>query len=72
MRINHIRIHNYRSILDLEMDCQPLVTLLGPNNHGKSNVLAALEFFFSTSAKPVEQDFFSYRGEGDDVIERAY
>jgi CRISPR-associated exonuclease Cas4 len=65
MRIQRLRIHNYRSIRDLEMKCLPLVTLLGPNNHGKSNLLAALEFCLSTSAKPVEQDFFVNRGEGD-------
>jgi len=47
------------------MECLSLVTLLGPNNHGKSNLLAALEFFLSTSAKPVEQDFFVNRSEGD-------
>ncbi|MFX4336060.1 AAA family ATPase, partial [Acinetobacter baumannii] len=47
------------------MECLSLVTLLGPNNHGKSNLLAALEFCLSTSAKPVEQDFFVNRSEGD-------
>jgi len=65
MRIQRLRIHNYRSIRDLEMECQPHVILLGPNNHGKSNLLSALEFFFSTSAKPVEEDFFIYRAEED-------
>ena len=69
MLIKHIRIRNYRSISELEMDCQSLVTLLGPNNHGKSNVLAALDFFFSTSAKPLEHDFFIYRDKGDDTTE---
>ena len=66
MRIKRIRIHNYRSIRDLEMECRPVVTLLGPNNHGKSNILFALDFFFSTSAKPQEQDFFAHREQGDD------
>jgi len=68
MRIQHLRIHNYRSIRDLEMECLPFVRLLGPNNHGKSNLLAALEFCLSTSAKPVEQDFFIKRGEGDNEL----
>ncbi|MFZ6034059.1 MAG: ATP-dependent nuclease [Melioribacter sp.] len=65
MRIERLKIHNYRSIRDLEMECFPFVTLLGPNNHGKSNLLSSLEFFFSTSAKPVDQDFFLYREKGD-------
>jgi len=65
MRIKRLRIHNYRSIRDLEMECLSVVTLVGPNNHGKSNLLAAIEFCLSTSAKPVEQDFFVNRGESD-------
>lgn len=68
MRIQHLRIHNYRSIRDLEVKCLPFVTLLGPNNHGKSNLLAALEFCLSTSAKPVDQDFFLYRKETDNEL----
>lgn len=68
MRIKHLRIHNFRSIRDLEMECLSLVTLLGPNNHGKSNLLAAIEFCLSTSAKPAEQDFFVNRGEGDNQL----
>lgn len=65
MRIQRFKIHNYRSIRNLEMECQPLETLLGPNNHGKSNVLAALEFCLSTSTKPLVQDFFINRSESD-------
>jgi putative ATP-dependent endonuclease of OLD family len=68
MRIQRLIIHNYRSIRDLEMECQPFVTLLGPNNHGKSNLLAALEFFFSTSVKPVEQDFFINRNKEENDL----
>jgi putative ATP-dependent endonuclease of the OLD family len=65
MRIKHIKVHNYRSIRDLTMECLPLTTLLGPNNHGKSNLLNALEFGLSTSAKPTEQDFFAHRDPSD-------
>ncbi len=34
------------------------ISLIGPNNHGKSNVLGALEFALSTSSKPDQDDFF--------------
>jgi len=68
MRINKLKIHNYRSIQDLEMQCLSMVTLIGPNNHGKSNLLSALEFGLSTSAKPVEQDFFAYRDPNDNEL----
>jgi len=68
MRIKSLRIHNYRSIRDLELECLPMVTLLGPNNHGKSNLLSALEFGLSNSAKPAEQDFFAYRDSNDNEL----
>jgi len=67
MRIRKVKINNYRSIHDLEMYCEPLVVMLGPNNHGKSNILSALEFALSTSAKPSEDDFFAFRGD-DNVL----
>ncbi len=63
MRIKKLKVHNYRSIRDLELECLSQVIMLGPNNHGKSNLLSALDFALSTGAKPVEQDFFVYRGE---------
>jgi CRISPR-associated exonuclease Cas4 len=68
MRIKHLKIRNFRSIRDLSFECTPLMTLLGPNNHGKSNILSALEFGLSTSAKPVEQDFFSHRSPEDNEM----
>ena len=67
MMITSIRIHNYRSIHDLEMHCESLVVMLGPNNHGKSNILSALDFFLSTSAKPSEEVFFAYRGDDNEL-----
>ena len=68
MRISNLRIHNYRSIDEISLDCNSFLTLLGPNNHGKSNVLSALEFGLSTSAKPVEEDFFAYRNTDDNEL----
>lgn len=64
MRLQSLKIHNFRSIRDLELQCWPMVTLLGPNNHGKSNLLSALEFGLSTSAKPTEEDYYAH-GEDD-------
>jgi putative ATP-dependent endonuclease of the OLD family len=42
-----------------------MTTLLGPNNHGKSNLLAAVEFFLSPGMKIVPNDFCSARQHGD-------
>lgn len=63
MRLQRLMVHNYRSIRDLDLECQTMVTLLGPNNHGKSNLLSALEFGLTTSVKPAEEDFFKHRDE---------
>ena len=68
MRITKIEICNYRSISHICIDCSTLLTLLGPNNHGKSNVLSALEFALTTSSKPVDQDFFAHREPGNDEL----
>ena len=62
MKISRLKIHNYRSIRELEMKCENIVVLLGPNNHGKSNILSAMEYAFSTSSKPTEEDFCAFRG----------
>ena len=68
MRIAKLIIKNFRSINRISIDCSHLLTLIGPNNHGKSNVLSALEFGLSTSAKPVELDFFAHRDPDDDTL----
>ena len=68
MKLTKLEIHNYRSIKNIVVECSSLLTLLGGNNHGKSNVLSALEFGLTTSFKPVEQDFFALRQKGDDEL----
>ncbi|WP_447974612.1 ATP-dependent nuclease [Nitrospira sp. Kam-Ns4a] len=61
MRIRHLTIHNYRSIKHVDIEVPNMLVLLGPNNHGKSNILGALEFGLSTSAKPVRDDLCAFR-----------
>ena len=46
MKISHLKIHNWRSIKDLEIDFEDIMLFIGQNNHGKSNILSALLFFF--------------------------
>jgi putative ATP-dependent endonuclease of OLD family len=68
MRVTHVRIHNYRSIHDVALDTSELMVLLGPNNHGKSNILRAIEFSLSTSAKVERDDFFAFRDDNDQEL----
>ena len=58
MRIGQVKISNFRSIRELEFEAQPQTVIIGPNNHGKSNILRALEFALSPKHKPSEEDFF--------------
>jgi len=44
-----------------------MLVLLGPNNHGKSNILSAVAFVLSTGAKPSVSDFFQFRGDDNEL-----
>lgn len=58
MLIKSIRIANYRSIREAEIDCDHLTVLIGRNGAGKSNFLRALEVFYDVSAPITSEDFF--------------
>ncbi|GAL02933.1 predicted ATP-dependent endonuclease OLD family [Photobacterium aphoticum] len=62
MKIKNIEIVNWRSIKQLNMDFEDLMIMIGQNNHGKSNVLNAILFFFG-EIKPQSLDFNEEQGE---------
>ena len=66
MRIASLTIHNYRSIRHLELSCESMTVLLGANNHGKSNILSAIEFALNSGDKPKVSDFFAFRSIKED------
>lgn len=68
MRISRLRVHNFRSIRDVDVAVGPLMVLLGPNNHGKSNLLGAVESALQGSIKVQSEDFCAFRSEGDDEV----
>lgn len=47
MRIQSVRIENYRCLGDVEIGLDEVTTLIGPNGVGKSTVLRALDWFFN-------------------------
>lgn len=60
MRIKHVHIENFRSIKHIDIDFTPTIMLIGPNNHGKTNIILAIAFFFGEyNIKP--GDFFIKR-----------
>lgn len=56
MKIKEVKIENWRSIKNIDLTFQDLMVFIGQNNHGKSNILSALLFFFG-EIKPQELDF---------------
>lgn len=56
MKISKITIQKFRSIQHTALEPRDYTVLIGPNNHGKSNILRALLFFFD-EIKLTEEDF---------------
>ncbi len=57
MKIKKVKISNFRSIIDVEISFEKLMMFIGQNNHGKSNVLYGILFFFG-EIKIQDLDFF--------------
>jgi len=68
MKIKHIYIKNFKSIDELEIDCNDLSIFVGKNSVGKSNMLLALDLFFNTSDRVLADDMFCTFGEGSNEI----
>ncbi len=56
MKIKEVTISNWRSINSVTIKFENLMLLIGQNNHGKSNILSSLLFFFG-DIKTQELDF---------------
>ena len=56
MKLTRIRIHNFRSIIDADIEVHEFLILVGANNAGKSNVINALRCFYE-DLKWTENDF---------------
>lgn len=56
MKLSRIRIHNFRSITDADIEAHDFLMLVGANNAGKSNVITALRCFYEDT-KWSDEDF---------------
>lgn len=59
MFISSIHVRHFRCIVDATLDCEPLTALVGPNGCGKSTLLKAVELFFSSEARVLDEDFYN-------------
>ncbi len=61
MKMNRIRIENFRSIKKTEFKTSDFNIYVGQNNCGKTNYFEALEFFFNGIGKSVNVDDLKYK-----------
>ncbi|MDM8348756.1 AAA family ATPase [Pseudomonas sp. sp1636] len=60
LKIKNISVRGYRTIKDeLNFDLENMVTLVGPNNSGKTNTLRAIHLFFTGYENDLKYDFQS-------------
>ena len=61
MRITRLEIENFRRIGSARIELEPSTFLIGPNNTGKSSIIAAIEALLSLEKKSLEQsDIFEH------------
>ena len=62
--LKRIKIQGYKSLVDLELNLEPLSVLVGPNASGKSNFLDALQLLSQMATCQTLEDAFDppYRG----------
>lgn len=53
--IKHIKINNYKSLIDFSLSLTPLTVIVGNNAAGKSTILQAIDFM----CRSVQEDFIS-------------
>lgn len=57
MKLRTLKIHNFRSIVDAEIEVHDYTMIVGANNAGKSNVLSALRAFYEDIKWSSSEDF---------------
>ncbi len=60
--IDHLRVQNFKSLIDVSVDFEPLTILVGPNDSGKTSLLDALHTVSKTSSSPIQQALAEFEG----------
>lgn len=61
MKISKIIVKNYRSIQHVEIDVSTFSIFVGQNNHGKTNLFEAIEWFYTAKSSKQEEYFLLKR-----------
>jgi putative ATP-dependent endonuclease of the OLD family len=57
MKISKIKVRNYRSIKEADIELDSFSIFVGQNNHGKTNLFEAIEWFYNAKSS-VEECYF--------------
>lgn len=68
MRISKIRLKNFRSIKEAEFEPDQFNIFVGQNNHGKTNLFEAMDFFFNGLKKGDSIDDIRFGRTGSDEV----
>lgn len=68
MKIQSVRIKNFRALKDVSIPFDAVTTFIGPNGTGKSTVLRALDWYFNGKPNSLTEKDCSF-GAGDEDIE---
>lgn len=68
MKIQSVRIRNFRALKDVTIPFDSVTTFIGPNSTGKSTVLCALDWFFNGKPGALTEEDCSF-GATDENIE---
>src|SRR5882724_11641969 len=60
--IRNVRVKNYKSIPDLELELGRVTVLIGANGSGKSNILEAIALASAAAQTKLDNEFLTSRG----------
>lgn len=71
MKIQSVRIKNFRALKDVTIPFDSVTTFIGPNGAGKSTVLRALDWFFNGKPGSLTEKDCSFGTKDDDIEVRV-
>ncbi len=67
MKIQSVRIKNFRTLKDVTIPFDSVTTFIGPNGTGKSTVLRALDWYFNGKPNSLTEQDCSFGVTGEDI-----